>query len=132
MTNREQPDPGDGWRLLEAGEVILDGDEFTISDGKVWEPRFAIGDIQQDHYEPTRRYVGEQQPDFVNSPPHYRQGEIECIDAIRAALTEEEFRGFCKGNVIKYTWRERHKAGDADLGKAVDYLNYTQTKEATK
>ena len=33
---------------------------------------------------------------------HYRHGEIECIDAIQAALTPEEFRGFCKGNVLKY------------------------------
>src|SRR5690606_10576655 len=31
--------------------------------------------------------------DNVNKPAHYRQGEIECIDAIRAALTPEEFRG---------------------------------------
>lgn len=74
-----------------------------------------------------------EQPDLVNAPQHYRQGEIECIDAIRSALTDEEFRGFCKGNVIKYTWRERHKAGDADLSKAGDYLEYTkQTKDATE
>ena len=31
--------------------------------------------------------------DMVNSPAHYNQGEIECIDAIKAALSEEEFRG---------------------------------------
>jgi hypothetical protein len=73
------------------------------------------------------------QPDLVNAPPHYRQGGIECIDAIRAALTPEEFRGFCKGNVIKYAWRERHKGGDADLSKAGDYLDYIkQAKEETK
>ena len=54
----------------------------------------------------------------------YRHGSIECIDAIRAALTPEEFRGFCKGNVMKYIWRERHKGGDADLDKARDYVGY--------
>ena len=54
----------------------------------------------------------------------YRHGSIECIDAIRAALTPEEFRGFCKGNVMKYVWRERHKGGDADLDKARDYVGY--------
>jgi hypothetical protein len=52
---------------------------------------------------------------------HYREGDIECIDAIRAALTPEEFRGFCKGNIIKYTWRERAKGGDQDLIKLQDY-----------
>ena len=61
--------------------------------------------------------------DDVNQPEHYRQGEVECIDAIRAALTPEEFRGYCKGNVLKYTWRERHKEQDKALAKARWYLN---------
>ena len=46
--------------------------------------------------------------DPVNQPPHYRQGGIECIDAIAAALTPEEFAGYCKGNILKYVWREKH------------------------
>lgn len=49
---------------------------------------------------------------------------IECIDAIRAALTPEEFVGFCKGNVIKYIWRERDKGRLMDIGKAAAYINY--------
>lgn len=57
------------------------------------------------------------------NPDHYKHGGIECIDAIRAALTPEEFRGFCKGNALKYVWRERHKGGDEDLRKAGWYLN---------
>lgn len=61
--------------------------------------------------------------DMVNSPPHYKQGDIECIDAIKSALTEEEFRGYCKGNALKYTWRERHKGGDESLKKAQWYLD---------
>lgn len=62
-------------------------------------------------------------PDLVNNPPHYKQGDIECIDAIKAALTEEEFRGYCKGNAIKYSWRERYKGGDESLKKAIWYLD---------
>jgi hypothetical protein len=61
--------------------------------------------------------------DLVNHPPHYKHGNIECIDAIEAALTEEEFRGYCKGNALKYVWRERHKGQDESLRKAVWYLN---------
>ena len=60
--------------------------------------------------------------DNVNNPPHYKQGDIECIDAIRAALNDEEWRGYCKGNVIKYVWRERHKGGDESIRKANWYL----------
>ena len=65
---------------------------------------------------------GSDQVDAVNHPPHYRQGGIECIDAIRAALTDEEFRGYCKGNVLKYVWRERHKGGTESLKKAQWYM----------
>ena len=61
--------------------------------------------------------------DHVNHPPHYTaNGAIECIDAIEAALTPEEFRGFCKGNVLKYLWRMNHKGGAQDLKKALWYL----------
>ncbi len=63
------------------------------------------------------------EPDAVNSPPHYTQGGIECIDALQAALTPEEYRGALKANVIKYLWRERHKGGVESLRKAAWYLN---------
>lgn len=58
----------------------------------------------------------------ADHPAHYNTGDIECIDAIESALTPEEFEGFCKGNIIKYVWRENHKGGREDLEKAVWYL----------
>ena len=63
------------------------------------------------------------QEDSVNHPSHYSDGGIECIEAIEAALTNEEFRGYCKGNCMKYIWRERHKGGTESLKKARWYLN---------
>ncbi len=61
--------------------------------------------------------------DPVNHPVHYTQGGIETIDAIEAALTAEEFRGYCKGNALKYVWRERHKGQNESIKKAIWYLN---------
>ena len=73
------------------------------------------------------------QGDVVNHPPHYTDGGIECIEAIEAALTAEEFRGYCKGNNLKYTWRERHKGGTESLKKAQWYLDrLIQLDEAQK
>lgn len=63
-----------------------------------------------------------EQVDMVNNPPHYNQGSVECIEAIKAALTEEEFRGYCKANAIKYIWREKHKGGNESIEKAIWYL----------
>tara|TARA_R110002020_G_scaffold298029_4_gene513749 strand:+ start:219 stop:686 length:468 start_codon:yes stop_codon:yes gene_type:complete len=47
--------------------------------------------------------------DDVNHPAHYNNGEIECIDAIEAMLTSEEFIGYLRGNSLKYRWRFRYK-----------------------
>ena len=60
-------------------------------------------------------------PDMVNSPPHYNQVGIECIDAIRAA-TSDGYEYYLQGNIIKYLWRYRYKNGVEDLKKAQWYL----------
>jgi hypothetical protein len=60
--------------------------------------------------------------DLVNHPSHYNDGGIECIEAIEASLTPEEYRGYLKGNVQKYVWREKHKGGIESLEKAQWYL----------
>ena len=62
--------------------------------------------------------------DNVNSPAHYRQGGIECIEAINASMSEEGFRDYLKGNVMKYIWRYEHKGRVIeDIEKALWYLN---------
>ena len=61
--------------------------------------------------------------DPVDKPIHYAASSIECIDAIEAQLTPEEFRGYLKGNVAKYMWRERQKGGTESLKKAKWYLS---------
>ncbi|MEA2037031.1 MAG: DUF3310 domain-containing protein [Nanoarchaeota archaeon] len=65
--------------------------------------------------------------DMVNSPSHYTNGSIECIEAMEAQLTPEEFRGYLKGCVIKYIWRERHKDGIESIKKAIWYLHRLTT-----
>ena len=62
--------------------------------------------------------------DTINHPAHYTQGEIECIDAIRASLGMDGFAGYCKGNAMKYLWRYREKNGVEDLKKAQVYLQW--------
>jgi hypothetical protein len=59
--------------------------------------------------------------DAIN-PSHY-QSEIECIDAIKASMTKEQFKGYLKGNVQKYLWRYEQKNGVEDLKKAQWYLD---------
>lgn len=62
--------------------------------------------------------------DNVLQPKHYMQGSHECIDEIEAMLSPDEFRGFLKGNVIKYRYRANLKNGKEDLAKADNYAYY--------
>lgn len=61
----------------------------------------------------------------VTKPKHY-QGKygLEAIEAIKNFLTEEELRGYYKGNALKYLLRERSKNGVEDLKKAQQNLGW--------
>ena len=62
--------------------------------------------------------------DPVNNPLHYNRKNIEATCAIEASMDEEEFRGYLKGNTLKYTWRYKYKGKPVeDLEKAQYYLN---------
>tara|TARA_B100001559_G_scaffold182478_2_gene152767 strand:- start:13792 stop:14055 length:264 start_codon:yes stop_codon:yes gene_type:complete len=61
--------------------------------------------------------------DYVNSPPHYNTGNVECIVAIEESMTPEAFKGYLKGNIQKYMWRYEAKKGLQDVLKAQWYLN---------
>jgi hypothetical protein len=66
--------------------------------------------------------MGMENFDAIN-PSHYKTGKIECIEYIEDKLTPEEYRGYIKGNVLKYITREKHKNGDEDIRKAKWYLD---------
>lgn len=58
--------------------------------------------------------------DAVHHPQHYTLPglDVESVDVIRAVLTPEEFKGWCKGNALKYSLR----AGRKDPAKEVQDL----------
>ena len=63
-----------------------------------------------------------QMVDMVNQPPHYTVGGIETIDYIKAKLSKEEYRGYLRGNILKYGSRVGHKGSTAeDAGKLAWY-----------
>lgn len=59
--------------------------------------------------------------DAVNQPNHYANFSIECIDAMQAMLSKDEFIGYLRGNIFKYNWRYKLKNGIEDLKKAQWY-----------
>jgi len=62
--------------------------------------------------------------DPVMKPDHYNNGAIEAIEAIKASMPENEFRGYLKGNALKYLWRYDYKGKPVeDLRKCKWYVD---------
>lgn len=65
----------------------------------------------------------------VEHPSHYGGADnpYEVIKVLRSWMSDDEFAGFCIGNVIKYVARAGKKdpeKGLEDLKKASFYLNF--------
>lgn len=112
------------WRLSEA-EVEALAQEIRSDDLKSIISEWQCSATLSEKQKRKELSVG----DPVN-PSHYQQGEIECIDALRAALTPEEFRGYCKGSAMAYLWRlGRKDAPEQEAKKALWYINWLAGKD---
>ena len=69
-------------------------------------------------------YKEAEEKDNVNSPSHYGNGSIECIDYIKDFLNDDEYQGYLRGNIAKYMHRFPYKNGLEDLKKAQVYLGW--------
>lgn len=58
-------------------------------------------------------------PDFQIGGDHYTKLDIQPWDAMKCWLTPEEFRGYLKGNMIKYIARDKN--GLVDIKKCNHY-----------
>ena len=137
----------------------LDSDEFFLKDEKIWSNNFNEtlsdfiekneGDVKiiwSRHTLPEELPFIDDEPslndqyaeiekvrqDIINSPNHYADSTIECIDAMEAMMTPEQFIGYLRGNVFKYQWRYEKKNGIEDLKKAQWYLERLTEKVAEK
>lgn len=104
------------FEIAERAELLKRLEDETISEDKKMLIKKALG---MEHFANGNKMV----TDNVNSPAHYTQGGIECIDCIKAALGDN-FIGFLTGNVMKYVYRYKNKNGVEDLKKAAVYLNW--------
>lgn len=54
---------------------------------------------------------------------HYTSKSVQPWQAMESWMSEEQFKGFLRGNVIKYVARYDEKGGKTDLQKAKHYLD---------
>lgn len=56
---------------------------------------------------------------------HYQQAEVQFIEIAQMYLTPEEFKGFLKGNILKYALRANFKGQEqADINKMNQYATW--------
>lgn len=60
--------------------------------------------------------------DIQVSGTHYKDMPVQPWAVMEAVLTREEFIGFLRGNIIKYSMRSGKKDGSDDAGKARHYM----------
>ena len=106
------------------------GSYFRVSKSAVWQwengdviPRKSIREslyeyaeyIQDEQAAKNANNTDNKNTDEVHNPNHYKLNglNIEVVDVIKAVLTEEEFKGWCRGNALKYLMR----AGKKDKSK---------------
>lgn len=67
--------------------------------------------------------------DKVNHPSHYNRYSREVIESIKGLCTPDEFRGYLKGNIIKYSARYSGKDGIQDIDKLAKYTQFLKEFE---
>ena len=58
----------------------------------------------------------------IEHPSHYNNGKkMETWDVIEQFVSDEQYKGYLVGNILKYLHRYEQKDGAADLDKAIEY-----------
>ena len=71
----------------------------------------------------------------MKEPEYYNRNGLSPLTAFKKGLiSKEEYRGFLKGNIIKYLVRYQYKNGVEDIEKLIHYTNelYALEKETGK
>ena len=103
---------------LKALGIEVEGDPKEI-------PLFNPEEYQEAREEMGEDFIEMEKIDDYIEPDYYHNGTdgADTIEMIYRTFPFEHFRGFMKGNVIKYVTRYDRKNGPEDLKKAHTYLD---------
>ena len=116
------------WNMSEedCAKYAKDCDELR----KNLEKQKSLDDVTPEEWDKVSKtavgklYHPEDKHNPVTQPDHYNKGAIEAIEAIKASMHPQEYKGYLKGNCLKYLWRYEYKNGIEDLKKAQVYLGW--------
>lgn len=103
------------------GSLMGAGDPGTDADDGVSVPEWGDpGTDEFDDEKPTLYYYDQGDED-IDRPDRYLQGEIDLIDAAYLLFPWDQFKGFMKITIMRYTLRYEHKGWLKDLDKITVY-----------
>jgi hypothetical protein len=86
----------------------------------------TLGDVIRDKMKIMDIMENDQKADDIQvGGTHYKDMAVQPWEVMESLLTPEEFRGFLKGNIIKYAMRQGRKDSD-DAGKLKHYQHKLQ------
>ena len=120
--------------------ITLDNDEeslkLIVNDDDFYDPSDALVSVDLSNIEKIQNNIeyyyfnshfyndfNSDADDNYKNPAHYKHGKYDLISHLADILTEEETRGFLKGNIFKYVDRYQDKNGIEDLEKAREYTH---------
>lgn len=107
---------------VQQGKEVVAGKSYLSDHITDWRESLTARPVVLERFPSKSVRAALEEYDPVNHPPHYTAGGIECIDAIIEALGNQGAADFCRGNVIKYTWRAGSKDNASqDMAKAEWY-----------
>lgn len=106
--------------FLDMLEKILDVENKSNTQNATPNPK-TLGDVIRDKMKIMDIMENDQKADDIQvGGTHYKDMAVQPWEVMESLLTPEEFRGFLKGNIIKYAMRQGRKDSD-DAGKLKHY-----------
>lgn len=132
------------WRYIVGSEKDFEGaPDWAIYRDKClneyfWSEGYSVGDrfkgvygdvvLKYDGSEQKSVIIAQREPvtnDNINHPLRYTKGDIECIDAIKAATVGKTgIEAVDVGHIIRYLWRYEEKDGLESVKKAEWYIKH--------
>ena len=95
-----------------------DDDDMTLGEIRAMDPRKSKSEPEEPEVTPTDEQPSDEAIEGVTKPSHYMLfDDIEAIEVIARAMTREQFKGYCLGNILKYRLRAGKKSELAYLEK---------------
>jgi hypothetical protein len=105
-------------KSLSRKRILMQKDDNTLSTSK---PKPTSLEKPTPNALPTLPVETTKADNMQVSGNHYKEMPIQPWAVMEAVLTHEEFVGFLKGNILKYSLRAGRKEGSDDVNKAWHY-----------